>query len=65
LIFSSSLINQIYTQKGESDVSQIDPVFIEEAAQITPSEETQLDKTEQSNFEGFTYVSSSNIAATN
>eukprot|EP01117_Protostelium_nocturnum_P020434 TRINITY_DN918_c0_g2_i1.p1 TRINITY_DN918_c0_g2~~TRINITY_DN918_c0_g2_i1.p1 ORF type:complete len:455 (-),score=106.78 TRINITY_DN918_c0_g2_i1:124-1488(-) len=42
---------------GEHDVSQIDPAFIEEAANITPTDSNEIDKAEQSNFEGFTFVS--------
>jgi len=43
--------------EGEGDVSQIDPAFIEEVAAITPSDNSAIDNAEQSNFEGFTYVS--------
>jgi len=46
---------------GEGDVSQIDPVFIEEMAAITPTENSEIDKAEQSNFEGFTFVSGGGV----
>jgi len=47
--------------EGEGDVSQIDPAFIEEVAAITPSDNSEIDKAEQSNFEGFTYVSGGGV----
>jgi len=46
---------------SEDDISQIDPVFVEEPARISVSEGTQIDKDEQSNFEGFTYVNESSM----
>jgi len=42
--------------KGEADTSQIDPVFVKEAANITPTEESSIDKADQENFQNFTYV---------
>jgi len=48
--------------KGEHDVSQIDPVFVKETPSITPSEPNDIDKADQENFQGFTYVNESSIA---
>jgi len=47
--------------KGESDVSQIDPVFVKEAPNISPAQPNNIDVADQSNFEGFTYVNESNM----
>jgi len=41
---------------GEGDVSNVDPVFLKEAPGISPTEPGNIDKTDQTNFEGFTYV---------
>jgi len=49
--------------KGSHDISQIDPVFIGEMPVITPSEHTAIDKEDLKTFEGFTYVSESNMVA--
>lgn len=43
-------------QKGNSDTSQIDPVFTEEAPTLSMSGESKLDDQQQRDFEGFTYV---------
>jgi hypothetical protein len=53
----------LYNQKGEADVSQIDPAFVKEGVQFTPSDHSDIDKADQQNFEGFTYVSESNMKA--
>jgi serine/threonine protein kinase len=41
---------------GEGDVSNVDPVFLKEEPGISPSEPGNIDKSDQTNFEGFTYV---------
>jgi len=46
---------------SEDDVSQIDPVFVEEPARISVSEGSQIEKEDQQNFEGFTYVNESSM----
>jgi RAC serine/threonine-protein kinase len=38
--------------KGEADVSQIDPVFVQETPTISPSDPSCIDKRDQENFEG-------------
>jgi len=49
--------------KGDHDVSQIDPMFVRETPNISPSQPNNIDKADQSNFEGFTYVNESSMAA--
>jgi len=49
--------------KGEADVSQIDPVFVKETPNISPSDSSSIDNADQQNFENFTYVSQSTIPA--
>lgn len=49
--------------KGEHDVSQIDPQFVKETPNISPSQPNNIDKADQQNFEGFTYVNESNMAS--
>eukprot|EP00178_Gracilaria_changii_P000286 TRINITY_DN10345_c0_g2_i1.p1 TRINITY_DN10345_c0_g2~~TRINITY_DN10345_c0_g2_i1.p1 ORF type:complete len:245 (+),score=36.91 TRINITY_DN10345_c0_g2_i1:359-1093(+) len=46
--------------KGKDDTGQIDPVFLQEAPSISPTETGQIDRTDQANFEGFTYVNENN-----
>jgi len=41
--------------KGKADISQIDPVFIEEAPSLTMTGESELASGNSSDFEGFTY----------
>jgi len=41
--------------KGKMDISQIDPVFIEEAPSLQMTGESELTSVRQSDFEGFTY----------
>ncbi|KAL6080430.1 PHprotein kinase domain containing protein [Balamuthia mandrillaris] len=41
---------------SELDTGNIDPVFTEEPAALSPSEDSELSKTIQQNFDGFTYV---------
>jgi hypothetical protein len=43
-------------QNGEADTGNIDPVFLKEVPEISPTEPGNIDKTDQTNFEGFTYV---------
>lgn len=59
-LFSPEFPNDI-EQKGEHDVSQIDPMFVKEAPNISPSQPNNIDVADQSNFEGFTYVNESNM----
>jgi len=47
--------------KGEADVSQIDPVFVKETPNISPSDSSAIDGADQQNFENFTYVSKRGI----
>lgn len=47
--------------KGEHDVSQIDPMFVKETPNISPSQPNNIDKADQQNFEGFTYVNESSM----
>jgi len=47
--------------KGENDLSQIDPCFTSEKARISISDNSEIDKDDQQNFEGFTYVNESSI----
>jgi len=47
--------------KGAHDVSQIDPMFVKETPNISPSQPNNIDKADQQNFEGFTYVNESSI----
>jgi len=47
--------------KGEADVSQIDPVFVKEAPNISPSDSSAIDRADQENFQNFTYVNQSSI----
>jgi serine/threonine protein kinase len=48
--------------KDEADVSQIDPVFVDEKPEISPSDTTSvIDGADQQNFENFTYVNQSTI----
>jgi len=49
--------------KGAHDVSQIDPMFVKETPNISPSQPNNIDSADQQNFEGFTYVNESNMAA--
>lgn len=42
--------------KGDHDVSNVDPVFVRETPNITPSQDSVIDREDQRNFEGFTYV---------
>jgi len=46
--------------KGEYDVSNVDPVFVKETPNISPTTASRLDKEDQQNFEGFTYVNQTN-----
>jgi len=48
--------------KGAHDVSQIDPMFVKETPNISPSQPNNIDKADQQNFEGFTYVNESSMA---
>jgi len=48
--------------KGDHDVSQIDPVFVAEAPNISPPKHANIiDQADQQNFEGFTYVNETNM----
>jgi len=47
--------------KGEDDVSQIDPVFVREVPNISPSDSSAIDRADQENFQNFTYVNQSSI----
>eukprot|EP01114_Cavostelium_apophysatum_P023666 TRINITY_DN898_c0_g1_i1.p1 TRINITY_DN898_c0_g1~~TRINITY_DN898_c0_g1_i1.p1 ORF type:complete len:439 (-),score=184.56 TRINITY_DN898_c0_g1_i1:98-1414(-) len=48
--------------KGQHDVSYIDPMFVKETPGISPSQPNNIDKADQQNFEGFTYVNESSMA---
>lgn len=48
--------------KGKMDISQIDPVFIEEAPSLTMTGEHDLAPAHQQDFEGFTYQPPSYLA---
>ena len=48
-------------QKGETDVSNFDPIFTQEAAVLTVVD-THLDAKAQQQFSGFTYVGDSTLA---
>jgi len=48
--------------KGKTDISQIDPVFIEEAPTLTMTGEADLTRSQQQDFEGFTYQPPSHLA---
>jgi hypothetical protein len=49
-------LTKFFFQRGEADISQIDPVFVKEPAQISPSDPTHIDRTDQENFEGYVAV---------
>jgi len=49
--------------KGAHDVSQIDPIFVKETPNISPSSASAIDKADQQNFEGFTYVNDTALKA--
>jgi len=49
--------------KGDYDVSNVDPVFVKETPNISPSADSVLNREDQQNFEGFTYVNNNNIDA--
>lgn len=49
--------------KGKMDISQIDPVFIEEAPSLNMTGESELTNVHQSDFEGFTYQPNSYLTA--
>ena len=42
-------------------MSNVDSVFLNEAAAISPSAKNEIDKSDQSNFVGFTYVNESHL----
>jgi len=46
---------------SSTSTENIDPVFTEEKPQLSPSDPSHIDKEEQQNFTGFTYVSASNL----
>jgi hypothetical protein len=50
-------------QKGKLDISQIDPVFIEEVPSLTMTGENDLAPVHQQDFEGFTYQPPSYLAS--
>ena len=39
----------------------VDPMFLNEAPTISPSNTSQIDKNDQSNFVGFTYINESHM----
>lgn len=49
--------------KGKLDISQIDPVFIEEVPSLTMTGENELAPVHQQDFEGFTYQPPSYLAS--
>jgi RAC serine/threonine-protein kinase len=49
--------------KGKTDVSQIDPVFIDEVPTLTMTGESELNPAHQNDFEGFTYQPASYLAS--
>ena len=44
-----------------ASTENIDPSFTEEKPELTPTDQSQIDKADQQNFNNFTYVSESNI----
>jgi hypothetical protein len=42
-------------------VSNVDAVFLNEAATISPTAKNEIDKSDQTNFVGFTYVNESHM----
>jgi len=49
--------------KGKADISQIDPVFIEEVPTLTMTGESELNSSNNNDFEGFTYQPTSYLAS--
>jgi len=46
--------------KSDLDVTNVDQMFLSEAPAISPSTRNEIDKSDQTNFVGFTYVNESN-----
>jgi len=47
--------------KSDLDVTNVDQMFLSEAPAISPSARNEIDKSDQTNFVGFTYVNESNM----